>query len=211
MAKLLNGINGPFSGKVGAVVGYVLRGQAVMRGLPNKRKWGSSQAQQQQQAKFALMHDFLRTLLPFLNITYNSVAVQMTGFNKAFSYNVKNAITGTHPGLKIDYSKVMVGMGDMPVELSPTVKASPEGMITFSWTNGSALVSARPTDQAFVAIYCEEKKIWIYELNPASRKMGSCTIKTTQFKGKEIQTYIGFISNDGQSASDSLYTGSVQL
>ncbi len=211
MAKLLNGINGPFSGKVGAVVGYVLNGQAIIRGLPGKNNWKSSAAQKQQQAKFALMHDFLRTLISFLNITYDSVAVQMTGFNKAFSYNVKNAISGTYPDLKIDYSRVQVGSGELPNAQSPTVIVSSEGHITFSWTYDKTVALTRPTDQAFVAIYCEEKKMWDYELNPASRKAGSCTIDVTKYLGKKVQTYIGFISNDGKAATDSLYTGSLQL
>ncbi|HSZ34181.1 MAG TPA: DUF6266 family protein [Puia sp.] len=211
MAKLLNGINGPFSGKVGAVVGYVLNGQAVIRGLPGKKNWKSSVAQKQQQAKFALMHDFLRTILPFLNITYDGVAVQMTGFNKAFSYNVKNAISGTYPDLQIDYTRVQVGSGDLPNAQSPAAIVSSDGHITFSWTYDRTVASASPTDQAFVAIYCEEKKMWNCELNPASRKAGICLIDATSFSGKKVHTYIGFISNDGKTASDSLYTGSLQL
>ena len=211
MAKLLNGINGPFSGKVGAVVGYVLNGQAIIRGLPGKKNWKSSAAQKQQQAKFALMHDFLRTLISFLNITYDSVAVQMTGFNKAFSYNVKNAISGTYPDLKIDYSRVQVGSGDLPNALSPVVIVSSKGQITFSWIYDKGIPLARPTDQAFVAIYCEEKKMWDYELNPASRKAGSCAIDVTEFLGKKVHTYLGFISNDGKAATDSFYTGGLQL
>ncbi|MNL13348.1 hypothetical protein D3C87_1342520 [compost metagenome] len=34
MAILKAGINGPFSGKVGSVVGYELNGQTVIRSLP---------------------------------------------------------------------------------------------------------------------------------------------------------------------------------
>jgi hypothetical protein len=210
MAKLLNGINGPFSGKVGTVVGYLLNGEAIMRSLPRKRSGGPTPAQIQQQAKFALMHKFLRTLLSFLNVTYSSLAVRMTGFSKAFSYNVKNAITGVHPELRIDYSKVLVSQGDLQNVLSPEVTAS-EGILTFSWANNSGMGSARSTDQAFVAVYSEELNKWIYELNPAARKAGSCTVDASKMKGREVQTYIGFISNDGKDATDSLYTGMIKL
>ena len=211
MAKLLNGINGPFSGKVGAVVGYLWKGKAVMRGLPRKRSGGPSPAQIQQHAKFALMHKFLQPLLSFLNVTYSSVAVQMTGFSKAFSYNVKNAITGSHPELRIDYSKVLVSQGDLQNVLSPEATASTEGILTFSWVNNSGVGLTNATDQAFVALYCEELNKWVYALNPVARKVGSCTIDATKMKGREVQTYIGFISNDGKDATDSLYTGMIKL
>jgi hypothetical protein len=211
MAKLLNGINGPFSGKVGTVVGYLWKGKAVMRGLPRKRSGDLSPAQIQQHAKFALMHKFLKPLLSFLNVTYSSVAVQMTGFSKAFSYNVKNAITGAHPELRIDYSRVLVSQGDLQNVLSPELTASTEGILTFSWTNNSGMGSGRATDQAFVAVYNEELNVWVYELNPAARKAGSCTIDASKMKGREVQTYIGFISNDGKDATDSLYTGMIKL
>jgi hypothetical protein len=211
MAKLINGINGPFSGKVGTVVGYVLRGEGIMRGLPKERTGPPSVAQLQQHAKFRLIQNFFSGLVPLLNMTYSSVAVQMTGFNKAFSYNVKNAIAGTYPDLKIDYSKVLVGKGDLQNVPSATLDNSTEGELSFEWIYDRAVPNAYPTDQVFVAIYCGEKKMWISELNPAARKAGSCTINITNFKGKEVHTYIGFISNDGKDATNSLYTGMVQL
>jgi Family of unknown function (DUF6266) len=211
MAKLVNGINGPFSGKVGAVVGYVWKGKAVMRGLPRKRTGGPSPAQIQQHAKFALVHKFLRPLLSFLNVTYSSVAIQMTGFSKAFSYNVKNAITGAHPELGIDYSRVLVSQGDLQNVSSAEVIVSADGKLVFSWKEDSGTGSAKATDQVFVAVYNEELNQWISELNPVARKAGSCTIDATKMKGREVQTYIGFISNDGKDATDSRYTGMVKL
>jgi Family of unknown function (DUF6266) len=211
MAKLLNGINGPFSGKVGAVVGYLWKGKAVMRGLPRKRSGGPSPAQIQQHAKFALMHKFLRHLLSFLNVTYSSVAVQMTGFSKAFSYNVKNAITGTYPDLKIDYPMVLVGRGDLPNVKLPVTIISSEGKLIFSWTDNSGKGKANAFDKAFVAVYCEETGNWKDELNLTTRSSGTCSIDVKKFIGKEVQTYIGFITEDGKDVTDSLYTGMIKL
>jgi Family of unknown function (DUF6266) len=211
MAKLLNGINGPFSGKVGTVVGYVWKGKAVMRGLPKERSGEPSLGQKQQHAKFKMMHAFFRMLVPFLNDTFSSVAVQMTGFNKAFSYNVKNAITGTYPDLKIDYSKVLVGKGDLQNVSSVDLDNSVVGELSFSWIYDKAMPSAFATDQVYIAIYCEEKENWIHVLNPAARKVGNCTIDTSVYQGKEVHTYFGFISNNGKDATNSLYTGMIQL
>ncbi len=114
MAILYGGINGPFSGKVGTVVGYKWKNKAVMRGLPSTRRGSPSPLQIQQHAKFRLMNAFLNPLTKFLNITYNNLAVKCQVYNKAFSYNVKNAIGGIYPEFMIDYPMVLVSRGDLP-------------------------------------------------------------------------------------------------
>ena len=37
----------------------------------------------------------------------------MTGYNKGFSYNVKAAILGIRPDLRIDYPRVLLSRGDL--------------------------------------------------------------------------------------------------
>ena len=69
MGKLLRGINGPFSGKVGPVVGYMLGNKAVMRSLPVRSKRPLTPKQIHQRKKFALMNDFLGQLQSLLNLT----------------------------------------------------------------------------------------------------------------------------------------------
>ena len=100
MAIIPQGITGPFIGKVGPVVGYVSRGKSIMRGRPNLSKSRKpSTLQLQQHAKFSLMNKFLAPIIPFLNETKKTVDIDLTGYNKAFSYNVKNAIAGAYPDL----------------------------------------------------------------------------------------------------------------
>ncbi len=211
MGKLLNGINGPFSGKVGTVVGTTWRGIPVIRSKPTQRKGGFSALELQQRAKFSLMNKFLRPLNTLLNQTFETVAVQMTGFNKAFSYNVKNAITGLHPQLAVDYPMVLLGRGDLPNAALPSAASSLEGRLDFKWTDNSGKGKAIATDKAFVAAYNEELNKWKYSLDAAARNAGSCALDTTEFKGKAVHTYIGFISADGKDVTDSLYTGLVNL
>jgi hypothetical protein len=211
MGTLLNGINGPVIGKVGPVVGYVWKKKAVIRSLANKSNKPLSPLQLQQRARFRLMNYFLNSLKDLLNVSYAHLVENMTGFNKAFSYNVKNAITGNNPDLKIDYSRVMLGRGDLTNVLTATVMPTSEGNLEFSWTDNSGTGSAKSIDQVFVAVYSEEQNNWIYGLNLAARSAGSCAIDTSRMNGKLVQTYIGFIADDRKDVTDTLYTGSVQL
>ena len=157
------------------------------------------------------MHKFLKPLLSLLNVTYNNLAYQMTGFNKAFSYNVKNAITGDYPDLKIDYSMVMIGRGDLPNVMMPVSVISKEGKLVFNWTDNSRKGKSSAYDKAFVAVYCEESGKWEYGLNLAERSTGICSIDIKEFADKEVHTYIGFITEKGKDVTDSLYTGIVKL
>ncbi len=211
MAILYGGINGPFSGKVGTVVGYKWKNKAVMRGLPSTRKRSPSPLQIQQHAKFRLMNAFLNPLTKFLNITYNNLAVEMSGHNKAFSYNVKNAIGGIFPEFMIDYPMVLVSRGDLPNVQMPNVSSPVEGTLKFSWTDNSGKGKTKSTDMAFAAVYNEENGQWSYELNISTRNTGECILDLNLFKAKAVHSYFGFISADGKEVTDSVYTGLVNL
>ncbi len=211
MAILYGGINGPFSGKVGTVVGYKWKNKSVMRGLPSARRGGPSPLQIQQHAKFRLINAFLNPLVEFLNITYNSIAVGMSGYNKAFSYNVKNAIGGIYPEFVIDYPMVLLSRGDLPNVQLPDVSPPVAGTLKFSWTDNSGKGKAKSTDNAFAAVYNEENGHWSCNENLAARNAGECVLDLGSFKARTVHSYFGFISADGKEVTDSVYTGLINL
>jgi Family of unknown function (DUF6266) len=207
MAKLSQGINGAFSGKVGAVVGYTWKGIPVMRGRPSARTKPFTPKELNQQAKFRIMNRFLRPANSLLNVTFAHLAVRMSAFNKAFSYNIKNAITGVAPNLAIDYTMALISRGDLPNADSPAVTSLSAGLLQFTWTDNSGKGKAKGTDKAFVAVFQEESGSWDYRVDITTRSQGKCEMEMKNFPSKPVQTFIGFISADGKDASDSLYTG----
>lgn len=211
MGILLQGINGHFSGKVGPVVGYMLGKKNVIRILPGRSKRPLTPKQIHQRKKFALMNEFLKQLQSMLNLTFANVAVNMTGSNKAFSYNVMNSIRGFYPDISIDYKMVLLGRGDLPnVETAKTIPVS-DGKLEFTWTDNSGTGKAKTSDKAFAAVYNEELNDWEYELNLATRNQGSCVLDTTLLKGKPVHAYLGFMTETGKDATDTIYTGIVNL
>jgi Family of unknown function (DUF6266) len=211
MGKMRNGINGPFTGKVGPAVGTTWMGKPVLRSLPSRRTKPFSPKELQQQAKFSMMSGFLQPVISLLNVTFKQAAVQMTGFNKGFSYNVKNAISGIHPELKIDFNMVLLGRGDLPNVESPAVASPSAGNLEFTWTDNSGKGKALATDKAFAAAYCEEMKKWIYRVDLAERSAGVCTLDVTRINGKALHTYLGFISANGKDVTDTVFTGLVNV
>jgi hypothetical protein len=204
------GILGNFSGKVGTVVGSTWRGIWVMRGLTDAKKGKPNPAQQQQQAKFSLMIKFLQPLSSLVGQTYDTSPAEMTGFNKAFSDNIRNAITGAFPALAIDYSKVILSKGALPNVSTVAAASTVAGKLAFTWTDNSGGV-ALPTDTAFVAAYSADLNRWIFAQQTAPRNAGTYSLDVTAFSGKAVQTYIGFLSADGQSVSNSLFTGQANV
>ena len=212
MAIIPQGITGPFIGKVGPVVGYVSRGKAIMRGRPDfKKSRKLSPLQLQQHAKFSLMNKFLGPIIPFLNETKKTDDIDLTGYNKAFSYNVKNAITGTYPDLAVYYNMVLLSRGDLPNVKSCQAESHSSGQITIQWTDNSGTGLARPDDKAFLAVYCPEINQWTWELNLAERSAGGYVFNVAKFSGRTVQAFIGFLSFNGKDVSDSLYVGAVPV
>lgn len=218
MGKLLKGANGPFSGKVGTVVGYMWNDVAVIRAKPKRRRKPFSDKELNQQARFALMNQFLIPVKGLLNISFAHLAYRMNGFNKGFSYNVKAAILGFSPDLSIDYPRVLVSRGDLTKAETATVTALSPLKLQFSWIDDSGIGNARTTDQVFVAVCSTEKNLWFYRLNVATRNAGAVTLDLKKlildpspFTEKPLQTYIGFLAADGKDASDSVYTGLMNM
>jgi hypothetical protein len=204
------GILGAFSGKVGTVVGSTWRGIWVMRGLTTAKRGKPNQTQLIQQAKFTMMVKFLQPLSSLVGQTYDTSPSEMSGFNKAFSDNIRNAITGVYPALAIDYSKVVLSKGVLPGLNTATAASTVAGKLTFTWTDNSGGL-AIATDTAFIAVYNADLNRWIFVQQVAARSAGTYILDVTAFSSKAVQTYIGFLSADGKSVSNSLFTGQVNV
>ncbi len=211
MGTINKGILGGFSGKVGTVVGGTWKGIDYMRSKGNRKNFEPSEKQLAQQAKFGLVMGFLQPMSALLNITFRDFAIKMTGMNNAFAYNIKNAITGTYPSLSIDYSLVLLSRGDLPNVLAPAVTAGAGSIATFSWTDNSGVGSAKTTDQAVLIAYCATKKQVIYTTGGGQRGALTGDLNLSAFSGLAVQTYIGFISADGNDVANSIFTGQITV
>jgi hypothetical protein len=181
----------------------------TFRGLPKARTKPFTPKELNQQAKFRIMNGVLTPLNDLFNVTFAHPAVRMSAFNKAFSYNIKNATTGFGPDLAIDYNMVLISRGDVPGAESVAVLSLSPGMLQFTWNDNSGKGKARDTDKVFVAVFQEELGHWTTKLDIATRGLGKCELNIAHFSGKPVHGFIGFISADGKDASDSLHVGPV--
>lgn len=207
MAQIPNGILGGISGTVGSVVGGSWRGIPYIRSKAPRRTDNPTPAQQAQRAKFALVGRFVYTLSSLLDFSCKAYAIRMTGTNSVVSYLMQHAITGTSPDFTLDFSKVLISRGELPGVLDPAVVAAGNGMVRFSWTDNSDSNMASANDRAILVVHCPALQQSLYTTVGAYRRAGTYTLEATAFSGQQVHTWVGFISEDGELAADSIYTG----
>lgn len=212
MATFKGGILGGFSGTVGAVVGSIWKGLFTMRGKQQYTTNPNTPAQQAQRAKFRVMIQFLRPLLGIIRIGYNSLAIGITEFNAAMSYNVKEAIAGVSPDFSVDYPKVKLSSGTLIGALNPSANSPIAGDVEFMWDDNTDGALALSSDLAYVAIVCPAMGLAVAKNSTCPRDMGSCIVTLpVVFSGKQVQCYIFFKQADGVEVSDSTFVGAIEV
>ena len=206
MSTFNQGILGPFSGKVGTVIGGSWKGISYMRGIAASVSNPRTPAQLNQRAKFSTAIKFLQPLTSFLRIGFKNDAVKMSAFNAAMSYTVKNALTGTYPAFTIDYSKVYVSQGNLPGALNPTTVSATAGAVEFTWEDNSWEADASAEDQAVMVVYNPARQAAVSVIGGITRAVGAQTITLPDsFAGDEVQCYIAFINANQSVISNSQY------
>lgn len=211
MGTINKGILGGFSGKVGNIVGGRWKGIDYMRSLGARRTTSPTQLQKEQQVKFALIARFQQPLSNLLAKSFRSYAIKMTGMNSAMSYNLKNAVIGAYPDFLIDYSKILVSRGDMPNATNVLAESLNPGRINFSWINNGGVGKALYSDKSILVAYCPALQQSVYTDSGPDRITEVAMLDVTSFSGLEIQTWIGFISENGMQVATSIFTGAITV
>ena len=211
MATLTKGILHGFSGKVGDVVGSSWKGIQVLKSAPTTKRSMFSKSQILQQAKFMLLFRFLRPLTDLLNLTFKNVAKNMSCLNKAFSVN-KDTVTGLYPSFRIEYAAVKLSAGTLFSAATAKATSPRQRWLMISWENDfTPNFRVSGSDILFVAVYSEELDDWYYNENAGARISGTSVLDISEFSGRQVHVYMGFLSVNGKWVSESLYLGRINI
>lgn len=97
MAKIDEGILGPFSGKVGEVIGSSWHGIPYIKSQPAVFHDAKSPAQLAQRMKMQVAHGFVKSVKIYAEIGFRMVSGNQTPYNRAVSCIMKQAIVGEYP------------------------------------------------------------------------------------------------------------------
>ena len=209
MATINNGIHGAFSGKVGKVVGYVRRGQAIMR-TQGERTTKPTAKELLNREKFAISQKWLSPLTDFLRIGFKDYHPNYEGFVAAKSYNHKHALQCNEDNnFFINPVLALVSFGSQELPLTASAVTNESQEIIFTWSTEGV---HEYNDNAMVVVYDIENEKIIYNPGIARRHTGTATLKLEQTQiGNTFHVYLAFITDDRTSKSNSMYLGSLVI
>ncbi|NGM65964.1 DUF6266 family protein [Sphingobacterium sp. SGR-19] len=213
MAILKDGIHGPFSGRVGNVVGYELNGQAIVRSLPSRPKRKPTKLAALNQQRMKVVSQFLRPIKPIINWGYKDLAPsgsRIGSFQQAQSYIFKNALDYDADNENAPYvnpEKVLLFRGEQTPPRNPQVRR--EGKIlVFEWD--SSYTGLR--DEIFVAAIYDGKNIFdLLSSGPdlSARSYAWEPFGNTMMGKVPFHVYVGSKNTLTDKLSDSVYLGVV--
>lgn len=149
------GILGPFSGRVGNVVGTFWKGRCVMRIRAASYNDANTAAQQEQRLKWRLVTSFVKAHSQFIRLGFGAADQSLTPFNCALRENLKTAITGAFPDIALNPSKVVLSQGNLaPLALAEAVAEGPA--INLTWTPEMNNENSFSEDKIYVSLIDDE-------------------------------------------------------
>lgn len=205
-----HGINGPFRGKVGTIVGYTLNGQQVMRAV-GKRKRPFTKLELLNQAKMKAVSKFLGPINTVVKFGYQREAPpgsRVGAFQLAQSYVRKNAIDyDEEESPFVNPAKVLISRGDL--EPPRNGRATYEdNRLTIRWDHQSG--NARGEDRLLLLLYDGDMFRYLREVG-AARREGTETVVIDALRTikQPVHVYAAFQNSFSDRISDSVYCGAL--
>ncbi|HLN52520.1 MAG TPA: DUF6266 family protein [Lentimicrobium sp.] len=204
MGKLINGIHGPFKGRVGNVIGTFWKGMSVMKVNPANHTDANTGMQQQQRARIKLLSVFMKEFKSLYTLGFTAVDPKTTAFNNAVKYNFEEIIEGVYPDLNINLSKIRLSIGKLQHVKNPAVMKASDHAVMVSWTDNTNNDNAFANDRLHLcAINAETLEVHIH-LTPPARSAGTCLLALPSTWHCNEVFVIGFMAKEEIKKTQSL-------
>jgi len=155
MGTFKQGIFGPYKGRTGNVVGTFWKGKNVMKLRPATYSDSNTLPQQDQRMRFSLVNAFAVANKELIRIGFSASVNAASPYNRAVKYNLKYAVAGEFPDLKLDLGLARISLGDLVNLKNPILTASGERALKLDWTDNSGAGRAESTDNIFISVMTE--------------------------------------------------------
>ena len=211
MAKFNQGINGPFQGKVGTVIGASWKGIPYMRSLPKKRTSDPTPGELLNRKKWALSQHWLQPVQEFVRIGFKGYSPKSEGFVAAKSYLLKNAVVVAGENITIDPARVKLSWGDLPLPENLQMTRLEGKLVKFTWDPQFLDEVSHEGDQIMMLAYNIEKDRAVDNIYGRTREHGADSLNIDTSKTGTFHIYVAFIAHDRSRQSESVYMGTVEI
>ena len=214
MGVLLQGINGPVSGKVGNVVFYQVGNQTRARSLPYqpKKKRKPTPRQELQRAKFKLMQDWLRPMKPLLRIGFRQADSPRSGHNAAMSYNINHAVIDNDGVFAVNPEMFKFAQGSLPAPHNPAVRLK-GNELHFTWEKPDTYTGLGLARTVLLICNSVDRYCYWHSYGADAYRLQDM-LDLTYFAyetGDVCYAYIAFIHEENGQVSDSVYAGTITM
>jgi hypothetical protein len=194
------------TGTLGNLVFFRRLGKTYARTRPARFRDRKSPGQLAQRKKMQAVNRFLKPFSALIRLTFTPEAAGRTALHAAQSYNLRNAFAGEYPNLYIDFSKVLLSRGPLPLPAHVSVMARPDGLL-IEWQNGHEAAGRRSYDTLVVMAWSETAGWGVFKFSEVLRKEGRYLWNPPlQLNDNEIPAvWIAFRNQEQTELSDSRY------
>ena len=206
MAKQLGGINGPYQGKVGKVVGYQWRGQWVVRAAAEEFHDAKSEKQLEQRGRFKASVAFAARLRDILQIGLKQSAQKAHKTEYNYFQMINNGcLAWDGENLVVDYPNLKLSEGPVaPVGFTHVECGMMSDELVISFEKNPEHRNCNGNDRVYVAAVNAVRQEAVLSL-PVYRRMGSVTLELpTHWEGEEVHLY-GFVQDNAGRCSETVY------
>lgn len=209
MATYYDGINGPFKGKVGTVIGSSWKGKPYMKARHHKRTKPPRKNEQLNRNKFAMAHRWLQPVLDFVRAGYKGYTPTVEGFLAAKSYLLKNAFEGEGAEVVINPALMKVSYGDLSLPTNITANKTAPDNLQVSW-EACDQHADNAADQVMILVYDIENGYANYNITGQFRYAGTGNLYIPPADPERTwHIYVAFVAADRSRQSMSVYLGTI--
>ena len=205
MGKQIGGINGPYLGKVGEVVGYQWKGQWVTRAVAKEFHDAKTERQLGQRGRFKASVEFasrLRNIL-LIGLKQSAQKARKTEYNYFQMIN-NGCLAWDGEALAVDYPNLRVSEGPVAPVAFTRVERGENDELVIEFEKNPEHRNCNSSDRVYVAAVNAARGEAVLSL-PVYRRMRSITVELpAHWAGEEVHLY-GFVQDGAGRTSDSVY------
>lgn len=206
MGQIKNGVLGGFSGKVGSLIGYTVRGKSYIRGLNKRSTKKPSLAQLASRERFRIIQQWRVRYTMLFATTFKNHTQERSAQNAAHAFN-SQIVIGDYPNYEIDPERIVISSGTLPELTDLSMEFDSEQLaLTFNWKNANIKNDEERDALALLVQYDSELATFEASTTAALRFDKQMTYKLRLWKSyTTAHVYVTVLSDDRERAGNSRY------